>query len=105
MRNGGSIITLSFEASQKVYPGYNIMGTAKAALENCVKQLANEYGKNNIRVNAISAGPLPTLAARSINGFNEMRKAHAERSPLKGISLTKRLQMLQVLCLVIYLQE
>ena len=83
MKNGGSIITLSFEASQKVYPGYNIMGTAKAALENCVKQLANEYGKNNIRVNAISAGPLPTLAARSINGFNEMRKAHAERSPLK----------------------
>ena len=83
MKNGGSVITLSFEASQKVYPGYNIMGTAKAALENCVKQLANEYGKYNIRVNAISAGPLPTLAARSINGFNEMRKAHAERSPLK----------------------
>ena len=83
MKNGGSIITLSFEASQKVYPGYNIMGTAKAALENCVKQLANEYGKSNIRVNAISAGPLPTLAARSIAGFNNMRKAHAERSPLK----------------------
>mgnify|MGYP002863199458 CR=1 FL=1 len=83
MNNGGSIITLSFEASQKVYPGYNIMGTAKAALENCVKQLANEYGKYNLRVNAISAGPLPTLAARSINGFNNMRKAHAERSPLK----------------------
>ena len=83
MKNGGSVITLSFEASQKVYPGYNIMGTAKAALENCVKQLANEYGKYNIRVNAISAGPLPTLAARSINGFNDMRKAHAERSPLK----------------------
>tara|TARA_B100000902_G_C27276415_1_gene899112 strand:+ start:466 stop:1230 length:765 start_codon:yes stop_codon:yes gene_type:complete len=83
MKNGGSVITLSFEASQKVYPGYNIMGTAKAALENCVRQLANEYGKDNIRVNAISAGPLPTLAARSINGFNNMRKAHAERSPLK----------------------
>ncbi|MBH60591.1 MAG: enoyl-[acyl-carrier-protein] reductase FabI [Dehalococcoidia bacterium] len=80
---GGSIITLSFEASQKVYPGYNIMGTAKAALENCVKQLASEYGKNNIRVNAVSAGPLPTLAARSIAGFKEMQKVHSDRSPLK----------------------
>ncbi len=80
---GGSIITISFEASQKVYPGYNVMGTAKAALENCVKQLAYEYGANNIRVNAVSAGPLPTLSARSIDGFNYMRKAHADRSPLK----------------------
>ena len=81
--DGGSIITISFEASQKVYPGYNVMGTAKAALENCVKQLAYEYGSNNIRVNAVSAGPLPTLSARSIDGFNYMRKAHADRSPLK----------------------
>ena len=80
---GGSIITMSFEASQKVYPGYNVMGTAKAALENCVKQLAYEYGANNIRVNAVSAGPLPTLSARSIDGFNHMRKVHADRSPLK----------------------
>ena len=80
---GGSIITVSFEASQKVYPGYNVMGTAKAALENCVKQLAYEYGANNIRVNAVSAGPLPTLSARSIDGFNHMRKVHADRSPLK----------------------
>ena len=81
--DGGSIVTLSFEASKRVYPGYNIMGTAKAALENSVKQLANEYGESNIRVNAVSAGPLPTLSARSISGFNDMRKAHAERSPLK----------------------
>jgi enoyl-[acyl-carrier protein] reductase I len=59
------------------------MGTAKAALENEVRQLAAEYGPRNIRVNAISAGPLPTLAARSIPGFNEMRRAHQERSALK----------------------
>lgn len=80
---GGSIITLTFDASVKVYPGYNIMGTAKAALENEVRQLAAEYGESGIRINAISAGPLPTLAARSIPGFNEMRSAHQQRSPLK----------------------
>ena len=82
-KDGGSIITMSFEASNKVYPGYNIMGTAKAALENSVKQLAYEYGSKNIRVNAVSAGPLPTLAARSIPGFNDMRNIHASKSPLK----------------------
>ncbi len=81
--SGGSIITMTFDASVKVYPGYNIMGTAKAALENEVRQLAAEFGPSGIRVNAISAGPLPTLAARSIPGFNEMRRAHQERSPLK----------------------
>ena len=82
-KEGGSILTITFEASNKVYPGYNIMGTAKAALENSMKQLAYEYGKNNIRVNAVSAGPLPTLAARSIPGFSEMRSIHANKSPLK----------------------
>lgn len=80
--HGGSIVTLTFDASERVYPGYNIMGVAKAALENEVKQLACEYGPDNIRVNAVSAGPLPTLAARSIPGYNKMRQAHAERSPL-----------------------
>ena len=59
------------------------MGTAKAALENEVRQLAAQYGKDNIRINAISAGPLPTLAARSIPGFNEMTKIHREKSPLR----------------------
>ena len=67
----------------KVYPGYNIMGTAKAALENSMKQLAYEYGSKNIRVNGVSAGPLPTLAARSIPGFSDMRNIHASKSPLK----------------------
>jgi enoyl-[acyl-carrier protein] reductase I len=81
--SGGSIITMTFDASTRVYPGYNIMGTAKAALENEMRQLAAEFGPSGIRVNAISAGPLPTLAARSIPGFNEMRRAHQERSPLK----------------------
>lgn len=81
--SGGSIISMTFDASVKVYPGYNIMGTAKAALENEVRQLAAEFGPSGVRVNAISAGPLPTLAARSIPGFNEMRRAHQERSPLK----------------------
>ncbi|MFW6174560.1 MAG: enoyl-ACP reductase FabI [Chloroflexota bacterium] len=80
---GGSVVTLTFDASNHVYPGYNIMGTAKAALENEVRQLAAEFGPQNVRVNAVSAGPLPTLAARSIPGFNEMRHAHAERSPLR----------------------
>ncbi len=80
---GGSVVTLTFDAAGRVYPGYNIMGTAKAALENIVRQLAAEFGPRNVRVNAISAGPLPTLAARSIPGFNEMRQAYETRSPLK----------------------
>ncbi len=80
---GGSVVALTFDASSRVYPGYNIMGTAKAALENEVRQLANEYGSRNVRVNAVSAGPLPTLAARSIPGFNEMRRAYSTRSPLR----------------------
>jgi len=80
---GGSVVTLTFDAATRVYPGYNIMGVAKAALENEVRQLAAEYGTRNVRVNAISAGPLPTLAARSIPGYNLMREAYAGRSPLR----------------------
>ncbi len=80
---GGSIVTMTFQASERVFPGYNVMGTAKAALENEVRQLAAEYGKRNIRVNAISAGPLETLAARGIHGFLDMKRVHAEKAPLK----------------------
>jgi enoyl-[acyl-carrier protein] reductase I len=80
---GGSVITMTFDASQRVYPGYNIMGTAKAALENIVRQLAAEFGPKKVRVNAVSAGPLPTLAARSIPGFNEMRHAYETRSAMR----------------------
>ena len=83
MTGGGSVIAMTFQASQKVYPGYNVMGTAKAALEHSVRQLAAEFGPDNIRVNAISAGPLDTLAARGIHGFLDMKKIHAEKAPLQ----------------------
>ena len=82
MKNGGSVVTMTFDASQKVYPGYNVMGTAKAALEHEVRQLAFEYGAQNIRLNAISAGPLETLAARGIHGFRDMKRMHAEKAPM-----------------------
>ena len=88
MPDGGSILTLTFHAADKVYPGYNVMGVAKAALENEMKQLAAEYGRRGIRVNAISAGPLNTLAARGISGFTNMQRVHAERSPL-GRNITQ----------------
>ncbi len=89
MTGGGSVITMTFQASERVFPGYNIMGTAKAALENEVRQLAAEYGGRNIRVNAISAGPLETLAARGIHGFPDMVKIHAQRAPM-GRNITHR---------------
>lgn len=80
--NGGSVLTLTFQASSKVFPGYNVMGTAKAALENEVKQLASDFGKENVRVNAISAGPLDTLSSRVISKYRDMKRIHAERSPM-----------------------
>jgi enoyl-[acyl-carrier protein] reductase I len=80
---GGSILTLTFQASSRVFPGYNVMGTAKAALENEVRQLASDLGPDNIRVNAISAGPLDTLSSRVISRFRDMKRAHAERSPMR----------------------
>ena len=83
MKNGGSILALTFQASQSVYPGYNVMGVAKAALENEVKQLAAEYGSREIWVNALSPGPMDTLAARGIHGFIDMKKIHAAKAPLK----------------------
>lgn len=83
MIEGGSIITMTYYGAEKVVPKYNLMGVAKAALEACVRYLANDLGKNKIRVNAISAGPIKTLAARGISGLGEMLKEHAERAPLK----------------------
>jgi len=83
MENGGSVVVMTFQASERVFPGYNVMGTAKAALENEVRQLSEEYGRQNIRVNSVSAGPLETLASRGIYGFPDMRKIHAEKAPLK----------------------
>jgi enoyl-[acyl-carrier protein] reductase I len=83
MPEGGSIITLTYYGSTKVVPRYNVMGVAKAALEATVRYLAADLGKQKVRVNAISAGPIKTLAARGIGGLSEMLKAHAERAPLK----------------------
>ncbi len=83
MTAGGSILTMTYYGSTKVVPHYNVMGVAKAALEAAVRYLASELGARNIRVNAISAGPIKTLAARGIGGFGDMLKAHAERAPMK----------------------
>ena len=83
MEDGGSILTLTYYGAEKVVPNYNVMGVAKAALECTVRYLAHDLGRKNIRVNAISAGPIKTLAARGISGLGEMMKSHAERAPLK----------------------
>jgi len=83
MEDGGSIITMTYYGAQRVVPRYNVMGVAKAALECSVRYLAYDLGKKKIRVNAISAGPIKTLAARGISGLGDMLKAHAERAPLQ----------------------
>ena len=83
MTSGGGIVTLTYYGAEKVVPRYNVMGVAKAALEATVRYLANDLGPKAIRVNAISAGPIKTLAARGISGLGEMLKSHAERAPLK----------------------
>ena len=82
MEDGGSIITMTYFGAEKVVPHYNVMGVAKAALEATVRYLASDLGRKNIRVNAISAGPIKTLAARGISGLGDMLKAHADRAPL-----------------------
>ncbi len=81
MTDGGSIMTLTYYGAEKVVPKYNVMGVAKAALEASVRYLAYDLGKNKIRVNAISAGPIKTLAARGISGLGDMLSAHASRAP------------------------
>jgi enoyl-[acyl-carrier protein] reductase I len=83
MTEGGSVVTMSYFGAEKVVPNYNVMGVAKAALECAVRYLAWDLGPQNIRVNAISAGPIKTLAARGISGLSEMLKSHADRAPLK----------------------
>lgn len=82
MTEGGSILTLTYYGAEKVIPNYNVMGVAKAALESTVRYLAASLGSRRIRVNAISAGPIKTLAARGIGDLGTMLRAHAERSPL-----------------------
>jgi len=82
-RGGGSILTLTYLGSQRVFPNYNVMGVAKAALECCVRYLASELGPQGIRVNAISAGPIKTLAASGISGFSNILQEYRERAPLR----------------------
>jgi enoyl-[acyl-carrier protein] reductase I len=83
MTAGGSVVTLTYYGAEKVVPRYNVMGVSKAALEATVRYLAYDLGPKGIRVNAISAGPIKTLASRGISGFGDMLKVQAERAPLK----------------------
>ena len=82
MTEGGSIMTLTYYAAEKVVPNYNVMAVAKAALESTIRYLAWNLGPKNIRANAISAGPIKTLAARGVGDLTEMMKTHADRAPL-----------------------
>jgi enoyl-[acyl-carrier protein] reductase I len=82
-RGGGAIVTLTYLGSDRVFPNYNVMGVAKAALEASVRYLADSLGPKNIRVNAISAGPIKTLAASGISGFGGILQVYRDRSPLR----------------------
>jgi enoyl-[acyl-carrier protein] reductase I len=82
MTNGGAMLTLTYYGSEKVFPNYNVMGVAKAALEATVRYLAASLGPKNIRVNAVSAGPIKTLAARGIGDFSTILDKVTERAPL-----------------------
>lgn len=82
-RGGGSIVTLTYLGSERVFPNYNVMGVAKAALEASVRYLAADLGAQNIRVNAISAGPIKTLAASGIAGFSSILQVYRDRAPLR----------------------
>jgi enoyl-[acyl-carrier protein] reductase I len=82
MNDGGSMVTLTYMASERVFPGYNVMAVAKAALETSVRYLAYELGPRGVRVNAISAGPVRTLAAKGIADFDQMESIIEQRSPL-----------------------
>ena len=82
-QGGGSILTLTYLGSERVFPNYGVMGVAKAALEASVRYLAADLGPKNIRVNAISAGPVKTLAAKGIAGFSDILGVYRERAPLR----------------------
>lgn len=83
MRKGGALLTLTYYGSVKVAPNYNMMGVAKAALEASTRYLARDFGPQGVRVNAISAGPVRTLAAMGVSGFRDMHKNFAEMAPLR----------------------
>jgi enoyl-[acyl-carrier protein] reductase I len=82
-RGGGSVLTLSYLGSERVFPNYNVMGVAKATLEATVRYLAADVGPKNVRVNAVSAGPIKTLAAAGIKGFSNILHIYPERAPLR----------------------
>jgi enoyl-[acyl-carrier protein] reductase I len=82
-RGGGSVLTLSYLGSERVFPNYNVMGVAKAALEATVRYLAADVGPKNVRVNAVSAGPIKTLAAAGISGFSNILGVYRDRAPLR----------------------
>jgi enoyl-[acyl-carrier protein] reductase I len=82
-RGGGSILTLTYLGSERVFENYNVMGVAKAALEATIRYLASELGPQNVRVNAISAGPIKTLAASGIGGFSKILQVYREHAPLR----------------------
>lgn len=83
MKDGGSIVTMSYYGAEKVVPNYNVMGVAKSALESSVRYLAEDLGKSNIRVNAISAGPLNTLSARGVKNMGTFLNHVKEKAPLR----------------------
>ncbi|MFZ5969155.1 MAG: enoyl-ACP reductase FabI [Bacillota bacterium] len=89
MTEGGSVITLTYLGGERVVPNYNVMGVAKAALEASVRYLAADLGKENIRVNAISAGPIKTLAAKGIRNFNNLLKDFEEKVPMGRLVSTE----------------
>jgi enoyl-[acyl-carrier protein] reductase I len=82
-RGGGSVLTLTYLGSQRVFTNYNVMGVAKAALESTVRYLASDLGPQNVRVNAISAGAIKTLAASGISGFSSILQVYRDRAPLR----------------------
>ena len=88
MTNGGSVLTLTYYGSEKVIPHYNVMGVAKAALEASVRYLAYDLGRQKIRVNAISAGPIKTLAAAGVGGFRSMLEYCEKNAPLRRLVST-----------------
>ncbi|MBE6459498.1 MAG: enoyl-ACP reductase [Alphaproteobacteria bacterium] len=83
MDNGGSIVTLTYYGGEKSVPNYNVMGVAKSALDSSVRYLASDLGRDGIRVNAISAGPIMTLASSGVGGFKAMLRLNAEQTPLR----------------------
>ncbi|WP_091660995.1 enoyl-ACP reductase FabI [Alteribacillus iranensis] len=86
MKEGGSIVTMTYLGGERVVKNYNVMGVAKASLDASVRYLANDLGKDNIRVNAISAGPIRTLSAKGIGGFNDVLKEIEAKAPLRRLT-------------------